>query len=145
MSIYVARRRPVLALPLTGGVGQCTTLVRPKVLADAGLDEWAASLPEGDAGLLDMSAGTAVRWVEGEGALYPKLSPGKCGLAKTSFALIDHLRSIDRRRIRRAIGPGRTFRQAVWQRVRGGPGGRAIHRDFLTQGERAWQVKANRF
>jgi hypothetical protein len=36
-------------------------------LADTGLDEWAASLPEGDAGLLDMSAGTAVRWVEGEG------------------------------------------------------------------------------
>jgi hypothetical protein len=103
MSIYVARRRPVLALPLTGGVGQCTTLVRPKVLADAGLDEWAASLPEGDAGLLDMSAGTAVRWVEGEGALYPKLSPGKCGLAKTSYALIDYLRSIDKRRIRRVF------------------------------------------
>lgn len=36
-------------------------------LADAGLDEWAASLPEGDEGLVDMSAGTPVRWVEGEG------------------------------------------------------------------------------
>ena len=36
-------------------------------LADAGLDEWAASLPEGDEGLVDMSAGTPIRWVEGEG------------------------------------------------------------------------------
>jgi hypothetical protein len=36
-------------------------------LADTGLDEWAASLPEGDEGLVDMSAGTAVRWDEGEG------------------------------------------------------------------------------
>jgi post-segregation antitoxin (ccd killing protein) len=36
-------------------------------LADAGLDEWAASLSEGDEGLVDMSAGRPVRWVEGEG------------------------------------------------------------------------------
>ena len=36
-------------------------------LADAGLDEWAASLPEGDEGLVDMAAGTPVRWVEGQG------------------------------------------------------------------------------
>lgn len=34
----------------------------------------------------------------GEGALYPALSPGKSGLTKTSFALIDQLRSIDKRR-----------------------------------------------
>ena len=40
----------------------------------------------------------------GEGLLYPPLSPGQSGLAKTSFALIDHLRSIDKRRIRRAFG-----------------------------------------
>jgi mRNA interferase MazF len=40
----------------------------------------------------------------GEGALYPELSPGKSGLAKTSFALVDHLRSIDKRRIRRVFG-----------------------------------------
>ncbi len=37
----------------------------------------------------------------GDGALYPVLSPGKSGLTKTSYALIDHLRSIDKRRIRR--------------------------------------------
>ena len=40
----------------------------------------------------------------GEGLLYPPLSPGKSGLAKQSFALIDQLRSIDKRRVRRAFG-----------------------------------------
>jgi len=40
----------------------------------------------------------------GEGALYPALSPGESGLTKTSHALIDHLRSIDKRRVRRVFG-----------------------------------------
>ena len=40
----------------------------------------------------------------GEGLLYPPLAPGQSGLAKNSFALIDHLRSIDKRRIRRVFG-----------------------------------------
>jgi len=40
----------------------------------------------------------------GEGLLYPPLAPGPSGLAKQSFALIDHLRSIDKRRIRRVFG-----------------------------------------
>jgi mRNA interferase MazF len=40
----------------------------------------------------------------GEGALYPELSPGKSGLVKPSTALIDQLRSIDKRRIRRLFG-----------------------------------------
>ena len=40
----------------------------------------------------------------GEGLLYPSLAPGQSGLAKESFALIDHLRSIDKRRIRRVFG-----------------------------------------
>jgi mRNA interferase MazF len=39
----------------------------------------------------------------GEGALYPPLSPGKSGLTKKSYALVDHLRSIDKRRIRRVF------------------------------------------
>jgi len=39
----------------------------------------------------------------GKGSLYPELSPGKSGLTKASFALIDHLRSIDKRRIRRVF------------------------------------------
>jgi mRNA interferase MazF len=40
----------------------------------------------------------------GEGLLYPPLAPGKSGLAKQSFALIDQLRSIDKRRVRRVFG-----------------------------------------
>ena len=40
----------------------------------------------------------------GEGALYPELSPGRSGLAKRSFVLIDHLRSVDKRRVRRVFG-----------------------------------------
>ena len=39
----------------------------------------------------------------GVGALYPPLSPGG-GLTKRSYALVDHLRSIDKRRIRRIFG-----------------------------------------
>ena len=40
----------------------------------------------------------------GTGALYPPLSPGASGLARGSYALIDHVRSIDKRRIRRLYG-----------------------------------------
>lgn len=40
----------------------------------------------------------------GQGLLYPALLPGPSGLAKPSFALIDHLRSIDKRRIKRVFG-----------------------------------------
>ena len=40
----------------------------------------------------------------GEGLLYPPLAPGQSGLAKKSFALIDQLRSIDKRRIRSVFG-----------------------------------------
>ena len=40
----------------------------------------------------------------GEGALYPELSRGDSGFVKSSYALIDHLRSIDKRRIHRVFG-----------------------------------------
>lgn len=40
----------------------------------------------------------------GRGALYPALSPGRSGLRKPSYALVDHLRSVDKRRIRRVFG-----------------------------------------
>jgi mRNA interferase MazF len=40
----------------------------------------------------------------GQGLLYPALAPGPSGLAKESFALIDQLRSVDKRRIRRVFG-----------------------------------------
>ena len=43
--------------------------------------------------------------VSGKGALYPPLSPGPSGLRKVSFALVDQLRSIDKRRIKRIYGP----------------------------------------
>lgn len=45
-----------------------------------------------------------VTGTKGEGALYPELSPGRSGLTKTSYALVDHLRSVDKRRIRRVFG-----------------------------------------
>ena len=39
-----------------------------------------------------------------EGALYPELSAGRSGLAKTAYALIDHLRSGDKRRVSMVFG-----------------------------------------
>jgi mRNA interferase MazF len=40
----------------------------------------------------------------GEGLLYPSLAAGRSGLTKRSFALIDHLRSVDKRRVRSVFG-----------------------------------------
>jgi mRNA interferase MazF len=40
----------------------------------------------------------------GQGALYPRLDPGPSGLVKTSYALIDQIRSVDKRRVRRLYG-----------------------------------------
>ncbi len=40
----------------------------------------------------------------GEGALYPPLSPGRSGLRKRSFALVDQIRSVDKRRVARVFG-----------------------------------------
>lgn len=52
-------------------------------LAEAGFQEWASSLPEEDAaGLVDLQAGKEVRWVPGEGALYPMLRPGRGDLPR---------------------------------------------------------------
>jgi hypothetical protein len=36
-------------------------------LAETGLGDWDASLPQDDKGLVDESAGKPVRWVEGQG------------------------------------------------------------------------------
>ncbi|MGH9319792.1 MAG: hypothetical protein ACRD3V_07865 [Vicinamibacteria bacterium] len=36
-------------------------------LADTSLGDWTADLPDDDEGLVDVSGGTAVRWVEGQG------------------------------------------------------------------------------
>ncbi len=40
----------------------------------------------------------------GKGALYPPLAPGQSGLLKPSFTLVDQIRAIDKRRIRRTFG-----------------------------------------
>ena len=40
----------------------------------------------------------------GEGALYPALLPGPSGLRQPSWALIDQLRSVDKRRVIRFFG-----------------------------------------
>ena len=45
-----------------------------------------------------------VTGTRGEGLLYPPRAPGKSGLAKKSFALIDHLRSVDKRRVWSVFG-----------------------------------------
>ena len=39
-----------------------------------------------------------------EGALYPSLDPGSGGLRTRSFALVDQVRSIDKRRISKIFG-----------------------------------------
>jgi hypothetical protein len=36
-------------------------------LVDAGLADWAASLPPGDEGLVNREGGKAIRWIEGQG------------------------------------------------------------------------------
>jgi len=36
-------------------------------LAEEGLGDWGAKLPEGDEDLVDLSSGTPVRWIEGRG------------------------------------------------------------------------------
>jgi len=48
----------------------------------------------------------------GVGALYPTLAPGTSGLTRASYALIDHIRSIDKRRIRRIFGQVSTIELA---------------------------------
>lgn len=40
----------------------------------------------------------------GQGALYPPLKPGRSGLRNPSYALVDQLRSVDKRRVRRVFG-----------------------------------------
>jgi mRNA interferase MazF len=45
-----------------------------------------------------------VTGTHGEGALYPALTPGSSGLIKTSYALVDQVRSVDKRRVQHAFG-----------------------------------------
>ena len=71
------------------GVRPCITVSDPTVNADQ---------------RFPLIAVIPVTGTAGDGALYPVLAPGSSGLTKASCALVDHLRSIDKRRVRRIFG-----------------------------------------
>ena len=71
------------------GVRPCIVVSDPDVIADQ---------------RFPLVAVVPVTGTAGEGALYPTLQPGPSGLARTSYALVDHLRSVDKRRVRRVFG-----------------------------------------
>jgi mRNA interferase MazF len=71
------------------GVRPCITVSDPVVNADQ---------------RFPLIAVVPVTGTAGNGALYPALSPGSSGLTRVSHALVDHIRSIDKRRIRRIFG-----------------------------------------
>ncbi|MFN8526666.1 MAG: type II toxin-antitoxin system PemK/MazF family toxin [Chloroflexota bacterium] len=71
------------------GVRPCVAVSDPAVIADQ---------------QFPLVAVVPVTATPGVGALYPVLAPGSSGLAKISYALIDQLRSVDKRRIRRVFG-----------------------------------------
>ena len=71
------------------GVRPCITVSDPTVNADQ---------------RFPLIAVVPITGAAGDGALYPGLAPGSSGLTKASYALVDHLRSIDKRRIRRIFG-----------------------------------------
>ena len=57
------------------------------------------------ASALPLVAVVPVTGTAGKGALYPRLAPGgSSGLSKPSTALVDQIRSVDKRRIRRVFG-----------------------------------------
>ena len=53
----------------------------------------------------------------GAGALYPRLEPGESGIRSVSFALVDQVRSVDKRRIR---GIGRSVAPAEMEAIDAG-------------------------
>ena len=71
------------------GVRPCVVVSDPEVIMDQRF-QLLAVIPV---------TGTA-----GEGILYPSLEPGKSGLKKRSFALVDQIRSVDKRRVMRVFG-----------------------------------------
>jgi mRNA interferase MazF len=71
------------------GVRPCVVVSDPEVVADQRFPLFCVVPVTGTAG---------------NGALYPALGPGQSGLTKPSYALIDHLRSVDKRRVRRVFG-----------------------------------------
>lgn len=71
------------------GVRPCVVVSDPEVVADQ---------------RFPLLCVVPVTGTPGDGALYPPLGPGHSGLTKLSYALIDHLRSVDKRRVRRVFG-----------------------------------------
>ncbi|MEN9799839.1 MAG: hypothetical protein RL653_3536 [Pseudomonadota bacterium] len=71
------------------GVRPCVTVSDPDVNSDQ---------------RFPLIAVVPVTGTPGEGSLYPQLQAGKSGLMKRSYAMVDQLRSVDKRRIRRVFG-----------------------------------------
>jgi len=72
MGLYDAPRLPPETAPAPGrkeALQRSLESPHPESLdlAEAGLGDWASSLPAGDETLVDETEGTSVRWVEGEG------------------------------------------------------------------------------
>jgi mRNA interferase MazF len=88
-------RGTVVLVELDPTVGHEQRGVRPCI---------AVSDPTVNAERFPLIAVVPVTGTVGTGALYPVLTPGISGLVKESSALIDHLRAIDKRRIRRIFG-----------------------------------------
>jgi mRNA interferase MazF len=70
-------------------VRPCVIVANPEVIADQ---------------RFPMVCVVPVTKTQGEGALYPSLDPGSSGLSTRSFALVDQVRSIDKRRITKIFG-----------------------------------------
>ena len=71
------------------GVRPCVLVANPEVIADQ---------------RFPMVCVVPVTKTQGEGALYPSLDPGSSGLRTRSYALVDQVRSIDKRRITKIFG-----------------------------------------
>lgn len=71
------------------GARPCVVVTNPKVSADQ---------------RFSMLAVVPLTGTPGEGALYPNLLPGPSGLRQPSWALIDQLRAVDKRRVSRVFG-----------------------------------------
>ena len=71
------------------GVRPCVIITDPEVIKDQ---------------RFPMVCVVPVTKTQGDGALYPPLAPGSSGLRTRSFALVDQVRSIDKRRITKIFG-----------------------------------------
>ena len=71
------------------GVRPCVVVSGPEVVADQ---------------RFPLVCVVPVTGTPGIGPLYPTLNPGRSGLTKPSWALIDQLRSVDKGRVRRVFG-----------------------------------------